>query len=191
MSAAKIFAAVRTFRMAARSAGYRFYLGLAHPGVRCHPTVRFGRGVTVRAFAGARIEIGAHCEVLDYAWLQALGGTLAIGEHCLIGRGAVVFCAESIEIGAGTMTAEYVTIRDQDHAHTGDGRLETQGHVSAPIRIGHDVWLGAKVTVTKGVDIAPHAVVGANAVVTQSLPERAVYGGVPARLLAPARSSES
>lgn len=176
--------------MYGRSAAIRCYLRLAHPGVRCHPSVRFGRGVTIRAFDGGKIEIGPNSVVLDYAQVQAERGTLIIGRDCLIGRGAVVFCTHAIEIGDGTLIAEHVTIRDQDHVHSGEGRLEHQGHVTAPIRIGHDVWLGAKVTVIKGVEIAPHAVVGASAVVTRSLLERAVYGGVPARLLRRASKSE-
>jgi acetyltransferase-like isoleucine patch superfamily enzyme len=167
-----------------RSLRIRAVLRLAYPGVRCHPSVRFGRGVTIRAFDGARIEIGKGVGILEYAQVQAdRGGQLVLGEQCLIGRAAVVICSDAIEIGPGTMTAEHVTIRDQDHIHEGDGRLEQQGHTSAPIKIGHDVWLGAKVTITKGVEIAPHAVVGANSVVTRSLLERGVYAGAPARLI--------
>lgn len=179
----RFFSALRTISSAMRSAAYRTYLHLAFPGVRCHRSVIFGKGVTVRAFDGAQLEIGEGTVVLDYAWLLVSGGSLTIGKNCLIGRGAVIACSEIIEIGDGTLTAEHVTIRDQDHNHAGDGRLESQGCRMAPIRIGHDVWLGAKVTVTRGVEIAPHAVIGANAVVTASLPVRGVYVGAPARLL--------
>lgn len=180
---ARVFAGLRVLDYALRNALKRVHLRLAYPGVRCHPSVRFGRGATVRAFDGGTIELGEGTVVLDYAWLQAEGGQLTIGKNCLIGMGAVVICSNAIELGDGTLTAEHVTIRDQDHNHAGDGRLETQGSTSAPIRIGHDVWLAAKVTVTKGVEIAPHAAVGANAVVTRSLPTRGVYAGAPARLL--------
>lgn len=179
----RALAGLRKAGFAFRSTAIRTYLHLAYPGVRCHRSVIFGKGVTVRAFDGARLEIGAGTVVLEYAQLQVEGGFLKIGQDCLIGRGAVVICSERIEIGDGTLVAEHVTIRDQDHSHQDDGRLVSQGSVKAPIRIGHDVWLGAKVTVTRGVEIAPHAVVGANAVVTSSLSVRGVYVGAPARLL--------
>ena len=179
---ARLCAGLRLSRWKLRSAAIRTWLRLAYPGVRCHPSVIFGKGVTVRALNGAVLEIGAGTAILEHAQVQADGGRLTIGQNCLIGRGAVVICAEAIEIGDGTLTAEHVTIRDQDHNHAGTGRLETQGSSTAPVRIGHDVWLGAKVTVTKGVEIAAHAAVGANAVVTTSLPERGVYVGAPARL---------
>lgn len=181
---ARLYSAIRRCAWWLRSLRIRIVLRLAYPGIRCHPSVRFGRGVTIRAFDGARIDIGKNVGILEYAQVQAdRGGHLVLGEQCLIGRAAVVICSDSIEIGAGTMTAEHVTIRDQDHNHAGEGRLESQGSSTAPIRIGHDVWLGAKVTVTKGVEIAPHAAVGANSVVTRSLPERGVYVGAPARLI--------
>lgn len=180
---ARAFAGLRKARFAIRSAAMRTYLRLAYPGVRVHCSVIFGKGVTVRAFDGAQLEIGEGTIVLEYAQLQVEGGSLVIGNNCLIGRGTVVVCSERIEIGDGTLIAEHVTIRDQDHNHRGDGRLVSQGSATAPIRIGQDVWLGAKVTVTRGVEIAPHAVVGANAVVTSSLPKRGIYVGVPARLL--------
>lgn len=178
----RFFSGLRLIDYRLRSWAIRTYLHLAYPGLRCHPSVRFGRGVTVRAFDGARLEIGEGTVVLDYAQVQAdAGGTLRIGKSCLVGRGSVIVCTESIEIGDGTLIAEHVTVRDQDHRHEGEGRLEGKGRNSAPIRIGHDVWLGAKSTVTRGVEIAPHAVIGANAVVTRSLLERDVYVGAPAR----------
>lgn len=179
---ARAISAARVIWWRLRAWRIRTLLRLAYPGITCHPSVRFGRGVTIRAFDGARIELGEGVVVLEYAQVQAdRGGHLVLGKGCLIGRGAVVICSDRIEIGDGTLTAEHVTIRDQDHNHAGDGRLEAQGSSTAPIRIGHDVWLGAKVTVTKGVEIAPHAVVGANSVVTRSLTERGVYVGAPAR----------
>jgi len=46
-----------------------------------------------------------------------------------------------------------------------------------------DVWLGARVTVLPGVRMGRGSVAAAGAVVTRSVPERAVVGGVPATVL--------
>ncbi len=180
---ARAFSALRRLRWWARSRAMRGYLALAHPGVACAPGVRFGRGVRVRAFAGGRAEIGAGATLDDFAHVVVEGGHLVIGAGVLVGRGALVVCCEAISIGAGSLIGEYVTVRDQDHRHAGSGPLDAQGLITAPVRIGEQVWLGAKVTVTRGVDIAANAVVGANAVVTRSLAGRGVYGGIPARRL--------
>ena len=52
-----------------------------------------------------------------------------------------------------------------------------------PVRIGNDVWIGARAIVLDGVTISDGAIVGAGAVVTKDVPPFAVVGGVPARIL--------
>lgn len=179
----RLLSAFRRAYSALRSAALRHYIQLAFPGVRCARGVEFGRDVTVRAFDGGVMAIGPGVSIRDSALIMVDGGRLTIERDCLIGRGATIVCVEELTIGAGTLLAEHVTIRDQDHEHGGEGRLDDMGRRSAPIVIGHDVWLAAKVTVTRGVSIAPHTVVGANAVVTRTIAERGVYVGVPARRL--------
>ena len=51
------------------------------------------------------------------------------------------------------------------------------------MRIGNDVWLGAKVTVLKGVSIGDGAIITANAVSTSDLPPSAVALGIPCRVM--------
>lgn len=49
--------------------------------------------------------------------------------------------------------------------------------------IGHDVWIGHAALVMAGVKIGTGAVVGAGAVVTCDVPDYAIVGGVPARVI--------
>lgn len=51
------------------------------------------------------------------------------------------------------------------------------------VRIGNDVWIGARAMVLDGVTIGDGAIIGAGAVVTKDVPDYAVVGGVPARVL--------
>lgn len=184
----KAFSALRIARLRGRSALMRLHLRLAFPAVRCHRSVRFGRGVRIRAFDGGSVSIDAMTQIRDFALIEAHSGEISIGRDCWIGPGSVLVCREGIDIGSGSLIAEYVTIRDQDHRHDGTAPLAAQGFAVAPILIAEQVWIGAKTTVTRGVEIGAHAVVAANAVVTRSVAARTTVAGVPAR---PIRGSSS
>jgi acetyltransferase-like isoleucine patch superfamily enzyme len=51
------------------------------------------------------------------------------------------------------------------------------------ITIGNDVWIGANVTVLRGVKIGTGAIVAAGSVVTKSVPPYAIVGGLPAKVI--------
>lgn len=52
-----------------------------------------------------------------------------------------------------------------------------------PIRIGPDVWVGARATILSGVSIGAGAVIAAGAVVSRDVPAYAIAAGVPAETL--------
>lgn len=53
-----------------------------------------------------------------------------------------------------------------------------------PLEIGEDVWIGARVIVLPGCKkIGAHSIIGAGAVVTKDVPEYAIVGGNPARVI--------
>lgn len=110
-------------------------------------------------------------------------GRLLVGPGAFIGQGSVIVAREEITIGRDALIAEYVTIRDQDHVFGGPLPTARNGFSTAPVRIGDNVWLGAKVTILKGVSIGHNVVVGANSVVTSDLPDNVVAVGTPARVV--------
>ena len=52
-----------------------------------------------------------------------------------------------------------------------------------PVIIGNDVWIGLRVIIMPGIKIGNHVIIGAGAVVTHDIPNYAVVGGVPARII--------
>ncbi len=122
--------------------------------------------------------------MLDHDLTVEIDGCLIVGDRVIFGHHCTVAAFDRIEIGDDTMLAEMVSIRDHDHAF---GRTDVpyreQGHVAAPVRIGRNVWVGAKVTILKGVTIGDNAIVGANAVVTRDLPANSTAVGIPARVI--------
>lgn len=52
-----------------------------------------------------------------------------------------------------------------------------------PLSIGNDVWIGANVTVLRGVHIGDGAVIGANSLVNKDVPPYAIAVGNPAKVI--------
>ena len=108
-------------------------------------------------------------------------GRVRIGDDVQIEGYFSVSAAASVTIGDGVLIGSNVAIRDHDHGIAPGSQRARQPLVAAPVEIGEFVWLSQNVVVLKGVTIGRNAVVGANAVVTRSVPEGAIAAGVPAR----------
>lgn len=51
------------------------------------------------------------------------------------------------------------------------------------VKIGNDVWIGARAIILPAVTVGDGAIIGAGAVITHDVPSYAVVGGVPAKIL--------
>lgn len=60
---------------------------------------------------------------------------------------------------------------------------ESELRNNSPIVIGNDVWIGANVCILPGVKIGDGAILAAGAVITKDIPDYAVAGGVPAKVI--------
>lgn len=110
-------------------------------------------------------------------------GSLTVGDRVYFGIGSVVVARESIVVGDDCLFGEYVSVRDQDHRFGSNACVVDAGFETAPIRIGNNVWVGAKVTITKGVNIGNNVVIGANSVITKDVPSNVLVAGAPARVI--------
>ncbi len=111
-------------------------------------------------------------------------GKLIIGKRSFVSHNAIIGVNKNITIGNDVMISQAVSIRDADHCfHSIKKPMNKQGIITDPIIISDDVWIGHGAVITKGVKIGKGAIIATNAVVTKNVPDYAIVGGVPAKII--------
>lgn len=160
-------------------------------GMRCgpHTLVHFPRRISGadRVVVGARTEIGADpmiAAITEYAGEQ-FSPTVEIGDDVYIGPHLYLVSVSSVKIGNGAVLSEGVFITDVSHGVSpGDGLIMKQKLIpGGPVSIGEHSFIGFRASIMAGVLVGRHCVVGANAMVTKSVPDYCLLVGNPARVV--------
>ena len=140
-----------------------------------------------KPMVGGRASSGfATAGAFTYSY-SALPDGLTVGRYCSISAG-LKFIDSSHPLDLLTTSA--MTFRPSNHLFRDfatDSIREHAANYSTTSdlypRIGHDVWVGANVTIAMGVEIGTGAVLAANSTVTKSVPPYAIVGGNPAKVI--------
>lgn len=114
---------------------------------------------------------------------------LSLGNNVSIPRFAHIFCTDApLTIGNNVIFGPAPTIVTGDHRIDVIGKpiflsYDKQPENDAPVIIQDDVWVGAHVTILKGVTIGRGSVVAAGSVVNKSTPPYSISGGIPAKTI--------
>ena len=107
------------------------------------------------------------------------GNRVKFGKNVFINHSAILSASGGIEFEDGVSLAPGCRIATINHDFNERHTKYTYGKVT----IKKNAWLGMGVTVCPGVTIGAYAVVAAGAVVTKDVPDYAVVGGVPAKVI--------
>lgn len=166
----------------------------------------FGSRVRIAAMRFAGAQIGRNCRIERIQWprnpwdieladgvaldrnvvLLAIGSRMSrprisIGPRTYINRWTMIDASLAVTIGADVMIGPNCYITDHDHGTNLGSPVSQQPLIEAPTSIGNNAWVGANVTILKGVEIGDDVVVGAGSVVTKSVASGKRVVGVPAR----------
>jgi hypothetical protein len=175
------------------------------PGLEIHPTatpafasaryviepggrLRIGARAATERRAGALsflVHAGGEILIEEGAWLRTEvapvvlaafpGARLRVGPEALL-NGCTVSAKREVVIERKAMVGPGSRVYDSDQHDLDAERRE----VIAPVRIGELAWVASDVTVTRGVTIGAHAVVGARSLVTRDVPPHTLAYGTPA-----------
>lgn len=136
---------------------------------------------------GGRMHIGERCIIRRGTSIEVSRAHAWFGDDVHIGENVFIYVMCGLVVGSGAALSNMVDIHDHNH------RLRTtdlvgsdqwhpcdSGFEAAPVVLGEGAILSNKVTITAGCRIGCNTLVGANAVVTRSLPPNTVCVGVPA-----------
>lgn len=115
---------------------------------------------------------------------------LIFGDMVNVGNNVRISCCKQIYIGSHVLIGSNVLIIDNCHGnYHGDDQsspMECPNErriYAKPIEIRENVWIGQGAVIQQGVTIGRGSVVAANSVVTKSIPDFCIVGGVPAQII--------
>ena len=141
------------------------------PGVTIGDETRLGNFILIRSDT----RIGRHCTIGSYVDIEGevvIGDRVSLQSGCYITRGVLiedeVFCGPRV-----------ITMNDKPMSY----RRPNLSFVRAAPRILRAARVGGGAVLLPGVTIGANALVGAGAVVTHDVPDRAIVVGNPARVV--------
>jgi len=134
---------------------------------------RIARGVSIRS--EAKVTIGRYTSLNGPGMdIRAHINEVKIGSFCSIARGTTI---QEFNHQYDRLSSYYMHQNIFGESVSND--IESKGSII----IGNDVWIGASSIILSGVKVGNGAVIAANSVVTKDVPDYAIVGGNPAKVL--------
>jgi len=150
-----------------------------HPSFKAEPYSSFNNGLNVTSIGSFSyfnsvvpgnsldMQVGRYCSIA--------GGLTVMGGNHPMDR----FTTSSITYDRNFIICTKSIEDDDSHFKIKPNKSNYKGQVI----IGNDVWIGTRVTLSRGVNIGDGAVVASNALVTKDVPPYAIVGGNPAKII--------
>ena len=143
-----------------------------------------GPGVTFEIGRDATVHLGRWSWIGHGCKIRAHEGEVRIGAKTVLGQECTISAFQHVSIGRECIVADRVMLIDFDHGVVDvEQPVRIQGIYKRDVRVGNNVWIGYGACFLRGVTVGDNAIVGTSSVVTRDVPDNAVVGGIPARVL--------
>ena len=139
-------------------------------------------------YLGKGLTTGVGCRIEAFPTLKK-GIVLKLGNNIQMNDYVHITAMENVSIGNNVLLASKIYISDCVHGSYAGNENDSNPNItpskrqlfSKPVILEDNVWLGEFVSVLPGVKIGKGTIVGANSVVSKSLPEYVIAVGSPAK----------
>lgn len=116
---------------------------------------------------------------------QTFVSEIHIGDRVTSSGSLTIGAARRVDIGEDVMFASNVTILDNLHGFENPYEPYKYQPLQriAPVEVGRGCWIGQNTVIMPSVKIGEMSIIGANSVVTDSIPARSIAVGAPARVI--------
>ena len=146
--------------------------------------MQIGQGATIGPFARIRggAELGADVHLGNFVEVKKskIGAGTKAGHLSYLGDAEI---GAKTNIGAGTITCNYDGVNKDKTIIGDDVFIGSNASLVAPVTIGDRAYIAPGAKVFGSITVGDDVTIGANAVVTGDVEDRAVMGGVPARVI--------
>lgn len=127
--------------------------------------------------------IGENTVVRMSASLEG-AGNISLGSNVYVGSHVSLYAMGEISVGDNTAIGEAVIVYTSNHDYKDKNTFPyNPDALVQKVAIGRDCWIGARSIILPGCRIGNGVVVGAGSVVTKSVPDCAMVGGNPAKII--------
>lgn len=140
---------------------------------------------------GNSLTAGYYCRFEVFPNNNDTKKRLIFGDNIQLNDFVHISAVEHVEIGDGCLFASHIYISDNTHGRYMGGENDSsplvppeyREYITAPVKIGKNVWIGEGVIVLPGVTIGDGCVIGAHSVVNKSIEPYCIAVGTPAKVI--------
>ncbi|MBQ4406387.1 MAG: acyltransferase [Bacteroidales bacterium] len=130
----------------------------------------------------AKIQLGSYGRFLKVNAKCFFNKNVEVGNNCNF-NGMKILGGGNVKIGNYFHSGIECMMITQNHNYEGNAIPYDNTYIYKSITIGNCVWLGNRVTIVGNVNIGDGAIIAAGSVVCKDVPECAIVGGNPAKII--------
>ena len=130
-------------------------------------------------------KIGENVFIDRGVWVGNYPSMLEVDDNAVLSKDVIVTTSGGVKIGKRTLIGYGTKILSTNHIIPDNisESIRYSGHEQKHTVIEEDVWIGANVVITAGINVGKGSVVAAGAVVTKDIESYSIVGGIPAKLI--------